>query len=475
MRTIFPLWGNVKKPTGSDEKVKYDANDQTSGYLSEKVVAGANIVLSEGTGADENKLKIAVTGLVLKVDNGQATANVVYGFLYNWYAANDSRNIAASGWHLPTNSEWITLNTYVGGTTIAGGKLKETGTTHWYTPNTGATNEFGFNARGAGIRAVSGSFGSLTTFGHLWTATEFGNYGYIMPFNHDTAASATNSVQDKWYGNSIRLIKDDSTLEPYIGNDGKIYDTVKIGNQVWMSVNLMETKYRNGNPIPEETSNSTWVTLLTGARCSFDNNTSNAGTSTPVVTEIQLSTSLNNIHNYLALIQGGTSTERYHLSLAELLKLQNNEMVSDTAYNANSWDGVGNIAPSKNAVRDKIESIMTLFSSYSLGGWFEFVSNSITSITQGFLIGWASSARTNFMFEFVLRDNNDAVVSKGVYHGTYSNNTTPKGELTSIIAFSSAYVTAIELTTSSSYIAINFTFSSLPSGYKLKGSYTKTG
>jgi hypothetical protein len=72
--------------------------------------------------------------------------SIKYGRLYNYSAVIDSRNIAPIGWHVPTDAEWTTLSTFLGGENITGGKMKETGTLHWLTPNTDATNETGFSA-----------------------------------------------------------------------------------------------------------------------------------------------------------------------------------------------------------------------------------------------------------------------------------------------------------------------------------------
>ena len=77
--------------------------------------------------------------------NNDTTNKNTYGALYNWFAVNTGK-LAPTGWHVPTDDEWTTLTTYLGGESIAGGKLKETGTTHWRTPNAGATNEIGFTA-----------------------------------------------------------------------------------------------------------------------------------------------------------------------------------------------------------------------------------------------------------------------------------------------------------------------------------------
>jgi uncharacterized protein (TIGR02145 family) len=96
-----------------------------------------------------------------------------YGRLYNWYAVNTGK-LAPIGWHVPTDAEWTTLTTYLGGTSVpgAGGKLKETGTTHWISPNTGTTNETGFTALPAGGRDTDGTFSSIGDAGHWWSATE---------------------------------------------------------------------------------------------------------------------------------------------------------------------------------------------------------------------------------------------------------------------------------------------------------------
>lgn len=95
-----------------------------------------------------------------------------YGKLYNWYAVNDARGLAPDGWKIPTSADWTDLADFLGGTSDAGGKLKETGTTHWDSPNTGATNETGFTALPGGYRRYDGKFGDFGSYGTLWSATE---------------------------------------------------------------------------------------------------------------------------------------------------------------------------------------------------------------------------------------------------------------------------------------------------------------
>jgi uncharacterized protein (TIGR02145 family) len=143
----------------------------------------------------------------------------VYGKLYNWYAVNDPRGLAPTGWHVPTNDEWVSLINCLGGEYVAGGKLKETGTTHWDDPNVGATNETGFTALPGNLRQKSGAFSPLfaTPFlgivGSFWTSTEFisdldmfdnNAHNHFIP---SFEASVQSPVEDKAYGFSVRCVK----------------------------------------------------------------------------------------------------------------------------------------------------------------------------------------------------------------------------------------------------------------------------
>jgi uncharacterized protein (TIGR02145 family) len=120
----------------------------------------------------------------INVDDAKATANyTTYGVLYNWPSsmngatsstANPSgvQGVCPAGWHLPSDAEWTELADYLGGESVAGGKLKETGTIHWNSPNTGATNETGFTALPGGRRYSSDVFGYIGNYGYWWSATE---------------------------------------------------------------------------------------------------------------------------------------------------------------------------------------------------------------------------------------------------------------------------------------------------------------
>src|SRR5450432_4786545 len=95
---------------------------------------------------------ILKTGAWCWYKNDSATYASTYGRLYNWFAVNDSRRLAPIGWHIPTEAEWSTLSVCLGDFEVVGGKMKETGTTHWSNPNKGATNTSGFAALPGGNR-----------------------------------------------------------------------------------------------------------------------------------------------------------------------------------------------------------------------------------------------------------------------------------------------------------------------------------
>jgi uncharacterized protein (TIGR02145 family) len=132
--------------------------------------------------------------------------SVGYGGLYNWYTVNDK--LCPAGWHVPDDSEWATLINYLGAEAVAGGKLKETGTTHWNAPNYGATNESGFTALPAGYRSSGGGFNSIKHKGYWWTATESpSGEAYYVTLSYSVGNTDKSSTNKK-YGFSVRCIKD---------------------------------------------------------------------------------------------------------------------------------------------------------------------------------------------------------------------------------------------------------------------------
>jgi uncharacterized protein (TIGR02145 family) len=159
--------------------------------------------------ADNTEWSALTTGAWCYYDNSSANGEV-YGKMYNWYAVNDSRGLAPSGWHIPSDAEWMTLKDYLGGESVAGGKMKETGTSHWQSPNEGATNESGFTALPGGYRdGVGGSYGDIGRVGHWWSSTEFDvtHAGEWYLSYYYTRGIFGRSSLDK-NGFSVRCIKD---------------------------------------------------------------------------------------------------------------------------------------------------------------------------------------------------------------------------------------------------------------------------
>jgi uncharacterized protein (TIGR02145 family) len=140
--------------------------------------------------------------------NNDTAYNAVYGRLYNWYAVGDSRNIAPAGWHVPSDSEWQILNDYLGGQYVAGGKMKEAGTTHWQGQNVGATNESNFSALPGGYRRDVGFYNYLGYHAYFWSSIR-DYYGYTtdIVLNYDDAI-VVRVEADANYGFSIRCVRD---------------------------------------------------------------------------------------------------------------------------------------------------------------------------------------------------------------------------------------------------------------------------
>lgn len=139
-------------------------------------------------------------------DNYPASG-IIYGALYNWYAVN-SGNLCPIGWHVPTDGEWTELTNYLGGLTGAGGKLKETGFTHWISPNEGATNESGFTAFPGDQRFNNGTFSILGYYGYWWSSTVeiASNNIWIRVINYNSA-NVFRYSDYKESGRSVRCIK----------------------------------------------------------------------------------------------------------------------------------------------------------------------------------------------------------------------------------------------------------------------------
>ena len=154
------------------------------------------------------------------VADAKATTNyTTYGVLYNWTATMDGeassttnpsgiQGVCPAGWHLPSDAEWAGLTNYLGGTSVASGKLKETGTTHWASPNTGATNETGFTALPGGYRSNNGTFNNIGNGGYWWSATEDGAADAWYRSMYTNTSNVLSYYLSKEVGFCVRCVRD---------------------------------------------------------------------------------------------------------------------------------------------------------------------------------------------------------------------------------------------------------------------------
>jgi uncharacterized protein (TIGR02145 family) len=196
--TVVDIDGNVYQTITIGTQTWMASNLRVTHYRDGSLIANVTdntawAGLSTGAWCDYSNL----------ADNGTK-----YGHLYNWYAASDSRNIAPVGWHVATDADWSTLTTYLGGEGVAGGKLKETGTSHWNGPNTGATNETGFSALPGGYRGYLGTFASVGNGGDWWSSSEYSITNAWYSYMNFDNSGLYRSNAPKTYGLSVRCVKD---------------------------------------------------------------------------------------------------------------------------------------------------------------------------------------------------------------------------------------------------------------------------
>lgn len=160
------------------------------------------------------------TGAWCYYENSTANGKI-YGKLYNWYAVagihdydpnTPNKILAPTGWHVPSDAEWITLRDYLGGESVAGSKMKVTGNSLWVGFNTDATNSSGFSALPGGLRNDSGSL-PFRDMGHTcvwWSSSEVLNFPTLARFWNVTQLTGNfqNSYSLKEFGYSVRCVKD---------------------------------------------------------------------------------------------------------------------------------------------------------------------------------------------------------------------------------------------------------------------------
>ncbi|MFN4881275.1 MAG: fibrobacter succinogenes major paralogous domain-containing protein, partial [Bacteroidota bacterium] len=141
--------------------------------------------------------------------NNNSQYDCPYGKLYNWYAVADSRNVCPTGWHVPTDAEWTTLTSFLGGETVAGGKMKSTDLQYWISPNGAATNESGFSGLPGGNRdGLNGYFYGVGYYGYWWSSPESSTTGAWYRYLSYDDGNAYRYGAYKRDGFSVRCLKD---------------------------------------------------------------------------------------------------------------------------------------------------------------------------------------------------------------------------------------------------------------------------
>jgi len=164
-----------------------------------------------------------IDGNVNQTDNGfvekhcyndEETNCTFYGALYQWnemmqyVTTQGTQGICPTGWHIPTDAEWAVLENYLGGDSVAGGKMKQAGLTNWAPPNTGATNSSGFTAFGAGNHTSSG-YDGIMLFAYFWSSTQdFGDPDYAWSRSpYSTGKDVYRGPGNKGNSFSVRCLK----------------------------------------------------------------------------------------------------------------------------------------------------------------------------------------------------------------------------------------------------------------------------
>jgi uncharacterized protein (TIGR02145 family) len=168
-------------------------------------------------------------------NNNEASNKNIYGALYTIYAAGDVRNICPTGWHTGSDEDWTTLTDFLSGVTVAGGKLKESGTTHWGDPNTGATNSSGMTIQPGGNRSTAwGTFSGLNIWAGIWFSQNESNTiaGFQNLNNTSEEIYRIMSVAGGEMGMSVRCIKRELPLTETVAASAIASTTVTLNGKV---------------------------------------------------------------------------------------------------------------------------------------------------------------------------------------------------------------------------------------------------
>lgn len=208
--TIADIDGNVYKtiqieiPTGISKSFKTSQNI-TQIWMAENLKTTKYDNGDPIPNITQNQDWVALTTGAYCNYNNITNNSTTYGQLYNWYAVNTGK-LCPTGWHVPTDAEWTTLINYLGGESIAGGKLKEKGTKHWKKTNEGATNEIGFTALPGGIRVYDGLFDMIGNSGYWLSSSEEDESTSYCCFIDSFNSYIKLGTSNKYFGISVRCL-----------------------------------------------------------------------------------------------------------------------------------------------------------------------------------------------------------------------------------------------------------------------------
>ena len=195
--TVTDIDGNIYNTVQIGNQVWMSENLKTSRYRNGGLIPN----VTDGTAWSNS-----TTG-AWSYYNNDVSNNAIYGKSYNWYTTLGD-TLCPAGWGVPTDAEWTTLTNYLGGESVAGGKMKTIGTAYWESPNTGAINLSGFSALPGGYRNTDGSFSLIRSNAFFWSAAEFdSNYAWYRLLNGNNG-NVSRYGNGKSVGASVRCLRD---------------------------------------------------------------------------------------------------------------------------------------------------------------------------------------------------------------------------------------------------------------------------
>ena len=160
------------------------------------------------TGLTDEEWQNATSGALAVYDDNESNSDI-YGRLYNWYAVVDNRGVCPENFHVPTDEEYTQLTIYLGGSEVAGGKMKEAGLEHWNSPNAGATNESGFSGFPGGFRNMSGNYVYVGSDGYFRSLSEYSSsQAWYHSLHYGNSVVYQDFNMSKQSGLSVRCVGD---------------------------------------------------------------------------------------------------------------------------------------------------------------------------------------------------------------------------------------------------------------------------